>query len=148
MIGLDTNVVVRYLVQDDPRQSALATEVVEALTETSPGFLSLVTIIETYWVLNRAYRVRPSRCLELLEGLTDARELRVDREPVMRSALALARNGVDLADALIAELGRGAGCQETVTFDNRAARGGLMRLLAPQRPAVPGSHPDDPEAVR
>lgn len=129
MIGLDTNVVVRYLVQDDPEQSAVASGLIEELTETEPGYLSLVTVVEIYWVLRRAYRVTADRCAELLEGLLDARELRVDEGPIVRRAVVASRNGLDFADALIAELGRSAGCVHTVTFDRRAARDGGMQLL-------------------
>lgn len=129
MIGLDTNVVVRYLVQDDPDQSAIASATIDELTDTEPGYLSLVTVIELYWVLRRAYQVDAGRCADLLEGLVDARELRVDRDEVVRSAIAASRRGVDFADAVIAELGRAAGCDHTVTFDQRAARADAMRLL-------------------
>lgn len=129
MIGLDTNVVVRYLVQDDPDQSATASALIDELTETDPGYLSLVTVVELYWVLRRAYRVGADRCAELLGGLLDARELRVDRDAIVRAALTASRGGVDFADAVIAELGRIAGCDHTVTFDQRAARDGAMQLL-------------------
>ncbi|MGH3448081.1 MAG: PIN domain-containing protein [Nocardioidaceae bacterium] len=132
MIGLDTNVVVRYLVQDDPDQSAAASALIEGLTETDPGYLSLVTVVELYWVLCRAYKVGVGRCAELLEGLMAARELRVDQDAVVRAALTANRGGLDFADAIIAELGRAAGCDHTVTFDQRAARDGAMQLLRPR----------------
>ncbi|MBB2890968.1 PIN domain-containing protein [Flexivirga oryzae] len=132
MIGLDTNVVVRYLVQDDPDQSAAASALIEDLTETEPGYISLVTVVELYWVLRRAYRVSPARCTELLEGLLDARELRVGQDDLVRAALRDA-DGLDFADAVIAELGRTAGCERTVTFDRRAARGRAMQLLPSRR---------------
>ena len=133
MIGLDTNVVVRYLVQDDPDQSAAASALIENLTETDPGYLSLVTVVELYWVLRRAYKVDDRQCAELVEGLLDARELRVDQDAVVRAALTANRSGLDFADAVIAELGRAAGCDHTVTFDQRAARDGSMRILRPRR---------------
>lgn len=129
MIGLDTNVVVRYLVQDDPDQSAVAAKLLDELTETDQGYLSLVTVVEVYWVLSRAYQVDTARCVELLAGLLDARELRIDRAEVVRAALTATQDGLDFADAVIAELGQAAGCQHTVTFDRRAARHGAMRLL-------------------
>ena len=78
MIGLDTNVVVRYLVQDEPDQSATPSKVIDALTEKDPGFLSLVSVVELYWVLRRAYKINTARCAELVEGLLNARELSVD----------------------------------------------------------------------
>jgi predicted nucleic-acid-binding protein len=133
VIGLDTNVVVRYLAQDDPDQSATATTLIDELTETDPGYLSMVTVVELYWVLRRAYKVDPDRCAELLEGLLDARELRVDQDAVVRAALSASRGGLDFADAVIVELGRAAGCDHTVTFDQRAARDGAMQLLGPRR---------------
>jgi predicted nucleic-acid-binding protein len=129
VIGLDTNVVVRYLVQDEPDQSAMASTVIDALTEKDPGFLSLVTVVELYWVLRRAYKISTARCGELVEGLLDARELRVDQDSIVRAALTASRGGLDFADAVIAELGRVAGCEHTVTFDQRAAQSNEMRLL-------------------
>lgn len=129
MIGLDTNVVVRYLVQDEPDQSATASTVIDALTEKGPGFLSLVTVVELHWVLRRAYKISTARCAELVEGLLDARELRVDQDSIVRAALTASSGGLDFAGAVIAELGRVAGCEHTVTFDQRAAQLDEMRLL-------------------
>jgi len=129
VIGLGTNVVVRYLVQDEPDQSAMASTVIDALTGNDPGFCSLVTVVELYWVLRRAYKVSAGRCSELVEGLLDARELRVDQDAIVRAALAASRDGPDFADAIIAELGRAAGCKHTVTFDQRAAQLDQMQLL-------------------
>jgi predicted nucleic-acid-binding protein len=133
VIGLDTNVVVRYLVQDDPDQSPVASALIDELSETEPGYLSLVTVVEVYWVLHRAYKVTTGRCVELLEGLLDARELRIDRAAIVRTALTASRGDLDFADAVIADLGRAAGCEHTVTFDQRAARDGAMHLLGAQR---------------
>lgn len=129
MIGLDTNVLVRYLVQDDPAQAAAASAVIDRLTENDPGYLSLVTVVELHCVLRRAYTISPARCGELIEGLLDSRELRVDQAATVRAALTASRDGLDFADALIAELGRAAGCEHTVTFDRQAATSTAMRLL-------------------
>lgn len=129
MIGLDTNVIVRYLVQDEPDQSATASNVIDGLTENEQGFLSLVTVVELYWVMRQAYKISTARCAELVEGLLDARELRIDQEPIVRVALTASSGGLDFADAVIAEIGRMAGCEHTVTFDQRTARSNQMRLL-------------------
>ncbi len=59
MIGLDTNVLVRFLVQDEPRQAARADSLMAQLSPTSPGYLSTVVLVETYWVLRSAYRQKP-----------------------------------------------------------------------------------------
>lgn len=121
--------VVRYLVQDEPRQSAQASALVDSLTENDPGFLSVVTVIELYWVLRRAYQIDTSTCAELIGGLLDARELRVEQDPVIRAALTDSQHGPDFADAVIAQLGLAASCEHTVTLDRRAARSDQMRLL-------------------
>lgn len=130
MIGLDTNVVVRYLVQDEPEQSAQAGAVIDALTEKDRGFLSLVTVVELYWVLRRAYKLGVDACANLVDGLFDARELEMDQESIVRTALAASRDGRDFADAVKAELGRAAGCHHTVTFDRKASQSAYMQLLS------------------
>lgn len=129
MIGPDTNVIVRYLVQDDPEQAAIASSLIDGLMEKDPAFLSLVSVTELYWVLRRAYRIADARCADLIEGLLEAREIRVDQDSVVRSALTSCRDGFDFAEAVIGALGQQAGCEHTVTFDRRAAEAEEMRLL-------------------
>lgn len=128
MIGLDTNVLVRYIAQDEPVQAAIATRLVEGFTAEAPGFISTVTLVETVWVLARAYKTPKADLLRIIEGLLRARELMVENVETHYLALnAFAASAVDYADALIAEAGRRAGCEATVTFDQRAA-GRVMRL--------------------
>ncbi len=130
MIGLDTNVVIRYLVQDDPAQAALANEVFEKLTPRDRGFIALVTAVEVGWVLQRGYKVARQDVVEVLTRLIEAPELEFERPTILRRALALAAAGADLGDAVIAESGRRAGCSHVVTFDRRAARQAGMELLS------------------
>lgn len=129
MIGLDTNVLVRYLVQDDPAQSAAATQIIEVLTEDNQGFVSLVTIAELYWVLRRGYRLDESRTAGIVRGLLDSVELEVQEPDAVRRAVSRTTGEGDFADALIAELGTVAGCRHTVTFDTKASKLPGMRLL-------------------
>ena len=129
MIGLDTNVLVRYIAQDEPAQAALATRLIEGFTAEAPGFVSTVTLVETVWVLARAYRTAKPEILQVIEGLLRARDLVVEDAETHYLALNLyAATGVDYADAVIAQAGRRAGCDDTATFDRRAAGGG-MRVL-------------------
>jgi predicted nucleic-acid-binding protein len=130
VIGLDTNVLVRYLAQDDPAQAAAATRLVEGLTSEAPGFISTVTLVETVWVLARAYRTPRAQIATILEGLLRSQELVIEAAESHYLALGLYRStAVDFSDAVIAQAGRRAGCAETVTFDRRAAAGAGMRLL-------------------
>lgn len=130
MIGLDTNILVRYLMEDDEAQASAAAEVVEALTEDEPGFISVVTIVELVWVLRRAYRVPERESLPVLEHLLSAHAIRPERSDVVRLAMRDALSTrVDFADALIARLGSAAGCTSTLTFDRAAAGLDGMTLI-------------------
>lgn len=124
MIGLDTNILVRYLTQDDPIQSRKATEIIEqVLTEQNPGFISTIAIAETVWVLSRAYRFAPDEIAGAVERILEADVLVVENEREVFSAMAaLSEARGAFSDALIAELGAKAGCSHTLTFDRKAAR--------------------------
>ena len=131
MIGLDTNVLVRYLAQDDPGQAAMATRLIEGFEAEAPGFISTVTLVETVWVLAKAYGTARGDIATVVEGLLRSRELAVQDAEIHYLALrAFQTDAIDYADAVIAETGKRAGCVETVTFDRRAAAGGQMGLLA------------------
>ena len=124
MIGLDTNILVRYLVQDDPIQSAKATEIMERrLTEDSPGFVSIVATVETVWVLERAYGLANREIAAAVERMLQTEVLVVENEQeVFTAMVALKQGRGSFADGLIAELGTRAGCVRTLTFDQKAVR--------------------------
>ena len=130
MIGLDTSVLVRYLIKDEPDQAAAAAAAINSLTEKRPGYLSLVTVAELYWILTRAYGLTTDRWADLIVRVLNSRELRVDHDSTVRRAVIKSREACDFADAIVAELGREAGCEYTLTFDRSAARSGLMQQLA------------------
>jgi len=79
MIGLDTNVVVRYIMQDDPRQSALATRLVELLTAATPGYVPLVSVTELSWVLLSAYGLERSQLVQRWKACFARRKLSSNR---------------------------------------------------------------------
>ena len=124
MIGLDTNVLVRYLTQDDPIQSPKATEIIERrLTEQNPGFVSVVAMVETVWVLDRVYDLADHEIAAAIERMLQADVLVVENEQeVFTATVALKQGHGSFADALIAELGIRAGCASTLTFDHKALR--------------------------
>lgn len=129
--ALDTNVLIRYITQDDRRQSAAASRFIEQeLSPTRPGIVSLVTLLETVWVLEGRYGVERAPLCDLLDDLLATASLEVDEAPAVRQAITLYREpGVDFHDALIATLAAARGAQ-TVTFDAKASRRLGMRLLA------------------
>jgi predicted nucleic-acid-binding protein len=124
MIGLDTNILVRYLTQDDPVQSATATELIERrLSEDNPGFVSLVAMVETAWVLERSYGLANKELAAAIERLLQADVLVVESEQeVFTAMIALKQRHGSFADALIGALGVKAGCSRTLTFDQKALR--------------------------
>lgn len=131
MIGLDTNVIVRYIMQDEPNQAALATRAIEGLDADDPGFVSVVTIVELGWVLAACYGLDRAQVADAIEALLRVRELVVDRtDSVARAVREFRRSKADLADCLISQFALDAGCPHTLTFDRDAARSAGMHLLA------------------
>ncbi|MPZ35780.1 MAG: PIN domain-containing protein [Rhodospirillales bacterium] len=124
MIGLDTNVLVRHITQDDPVQSPRATALIEnQLTEDEPGFISVVALAETVWVLGRAYRYSDVEIAAVIERVLQTRTFIVENEIEFFFAMtALKQRRATFTDALIGTLGARAGCSATLTFDRKAAR--------------------------
>jgi predicted nucleic-acid-binding protein len=124
MIGLDTNVVVRYLTQDDPVQSSKATKLIErGLTEEDPGFVSVAAMAETAWVLERIYGLTAEEMAAVIERMLEVDVLVVENEQEIFTAMIAVKEGRgSFADALIGALGARVGCSHTVTFDQKALR--------------------------
>jgi predicted nucleic-acid-binding protein len=124
MIGLDTNILMRYLAQDDPVQSPRATEIItQQLSEQDPGFVSLVTILEVYWVLKSVFRRTRQDLASDIEKVLSADTLEIQNEQDVYNALIALRAGIgSFEDALVGSLGIWRGCSSTLTFDNDAAR--------------------------
>jgi predicted nucleic-acid-binding protein len=124
MIGLDTNVILRYIAQDDPEQSPSATEIIEQrLTEQEPGFVSLVAILEIVWVLKSLFNRSRQEIANDIELLLAADTLEVQNEQEVYLAVVSLRNGIGtFEDALIGSLGAWRGCSATLTFDEDAAK--------------------------
>ena len=119
MTGLDTNLLVRYLTQDDPLQAETATRVIEEKAEQdSAFFISSVVICELIWVLESAYRYAQDQVVPVLEQLLRTRQFRFEDKDLLWQSLADYRMGkADFADYLIGRTGARAGCDRTFTFD-------------------------------
>jgi predicted nucleic-acid-binding protein len=131
MIGLDTNVLVRYIMQDDAKQSALAVRLVESLSAESPGFIPLVSVVELAWVLSSAYALDRAQIVEAFEALLRTKEIVVDRAETVWKALRVFQiANADFADCLIERTASAAGCERTMTFDRGAAKGCGMTLVS------------------
>lgn len=131
MIGLDTNVLVRYFAQDDAAQAKKATALMESLSTERPGYVSRIALIEVVWVLGRCYDVERAQIRDILESLADTKELIVEGADTMRKALRAfaASDKADFADCLIERSGHSAGCEYTATFDVAASMAVGMKLI-------------------
>ena len=130
MLALDTHVLVRYLAQDDVKQSAAATRLIEQrLSPTERGFVSLVALLETVWVMQSRYAADTALIAGILSDLLDTSVLELQDAAAVRAALPRYRvGGVDLRDCLIVGLAEQRGAR-VVTFDAKAAKRLGMELL-------------------
>ena len=129
MIGLDTNVIVRYLVHDDPRQTAVARKLFSSLSTTDHGFVSIVVVLELTRVVESVYNFTKDELIEMIELLLRSRELILEQREVVAQALRVFNGSrADFEHCLIERCCHASDCRYTVTFDRRAAAVG-MRVL-------------------
>jgi predicted nucleic-acid-binding protein len=128
VIAINTNVLVRYLVQDDRAQSAIATNLLEnELTPEVPGFISLFAILKFNWVLRTQYGFSPQIVTDTIGALMCSPNLVFENAGAVGAALAFQHG--DLADNILHEIGLVHGCTKTVTFDKKFARLAGIELL-------------------
>lgn len=129
MIGLDTNILVRFIAADHPAQTAAAARLIDSLSSDAPGYLSLVVLAELIWVLQFSYRFDKQEIEKVLERLLRSKELVLERKETVSQALIKFRSSrADFADCLIERCGSSAGCEHVFTFDRRAAASGMQLL--------------------
>jgi predicted nucleic-acid-binding protein len=139
VIGLDTNVLIRYLAQDEPRQSAIATRLIEReLTPQNTGFISLVVLVELYWVLKRLYAATDEELLETVADLLGSAHFQIESRAMVHAVVQRVKSlksetgkpgKAGLTDHLIVEIAKTQGCSHTVSFDKAAVRSAGMQLL-------------------
>ncbi len=124
MLGIDTNVLVRYLVRDDETQYEKARKLIRR--EVAAGrrvFVNQLVLMETEWVLRSRYSVPKSQIIEAISGLLNAIDVQFEDEPSIEEALFTWKDSIaDFADCLIGAKNRRMGCRTTATFDAKASR--------------------------
>ena len=131
MIGLDTNVLARLFVDDDPAQARAARQFVAArCTPQNPGFVDRVALCELVWVLSSVHDYRRGEIAPVVEELLASEGLILEDDRAVRAALhAYTTRNIDFSDALIGEVNRARGCDATATFDRKAAKlDGFIRV--------------------
>ena len=135
MTGLDTNVLVRYLANDDSAQTPVAQQLINSFTSQEPGFIPLVSLVETVWVLTGVLGYNKTETARAVQILLEAEDVRVqESDLVWRSLRQFRVSNADFADCVIGALGTDAGCEATVTFDRQAAKLPGFRLLSARKP--------------
>ena len=132
MKAIDTNILVRFLVNDEPRQSKLARDLFhKAEVSRDRLYVSNMVLLETLWVLESAYDVDRESLLETLHELLLMPVLALENRELIQAVLASARTGkAELSDLLIGHAAQLAGCEITLTFDKVAARLSVFQLFA------------------
>lgn len=132
MIAIDTDILVRYLAQDNSAQAPLATALFEGrLSAAEPGFVSLVVLCEMIHVLERLYDRSRDEIAMIVEGLIESAQIVVDEADIVRAALAYPN--IALSDAIVQAVACDRGCAHTLTFDRNFSRLPGVELLTAWR---------------
>jgi predicted nucleic-acid-binding protein len=131
MIGLDTNILVRYLTQDDPEQTKKVNLEIAALTAQGISFyITSIVMCELVWVLESAYEYSREEIATALDKILQTQQFRFENKTLMLSALTDYRAGKgDFSDYLAGQTGKQAGCTETLTFDQGLKNSVLFRIM-------------------
>lgn len=129
MTGVDTNIILRAVLQDHEVQTAIAQRTLSGFSREAPGFISIVTLAEVYWMLARGRHFEKRACLAVIRRLVESETLEFDDGEGVVRAIHLAEDGADFADALIQSTMEQFGATETVTFDRSASERLGWRLL-------------------
>jgi predicted nucleic-acid-binding protein len=129
MIGLDTNVIVRYLLADDPQQFTKASKLIKELTPENKGSINLLVIAEVVWVLHSIYKYHDTRIADSLLAFCASNILEVQHGAEIQEALADYDGKISIIDTLIPVINKSKGCSLTKTFDKQASKLPDMQLL-------------------
>lgn len=122
-VGIDTNILLRMVIDDDPAQKEKVKRFISELDEDDLLIVSLPVLLETAWVLESLYGYAKNAVLDFLQAILERREVEVPDYEVVGNAIDICRgSNLDFSDAVIAEMNRLSGCEKTYTFDVKAAR--------------------------
>jgi predicted nucleic-acid-binding protein len=131
MIGLDTNLLLRFTLKDDPAQFELSAKLFKSvLTAKNPGYVSIIVLVEFIWTLRKTFKLSRNNIFDVVAGLLASRNIVFERSSTVAAALELCgQENIEFPDALIAATHREDGCTHTVTFDKAFAASGQAVLL-------------------
>ena len=139
MIGLDTNILVRAITRDDATLSPIAITLLSGLSATSPGMINAVVVAELAWTLRSGYGYERLEIVSLIERMLRSQAyVFSDRDALNIATSRCKDEPLHLADALLGEINRLAGCTTTMTFDSQAAKSNAFTLLGTSAEPTPG----------
>ena len=130
MIGIDTNILIRYLTQDDLEQAKIVEDLFD-LHATSPNsiFINNIVMCELVWVLDRGYKYSKENIGQVIKQILSTEEFAFENQELLWLALnQYSQNKLDFSDALIGELNKNFGCAKTLTFDQAAIKASNFKL--------------------
>jgi predicted nucleic-acid-binding protein len=132
MKGIDTNILVRFLVSDDEIQSNIVYKLFKkAEAEKDTLFIPLLVVLELIWVLESAYRISRKEIIESISDMLLMPILRFEHQSALQQFTHFSQNNnYDLSDLIIAYSAKDQGCESVLTFDKKAPKSGLFELLA------------------
>ncbi len=142
-IGIDTNVLVRFIVKDDEAQATLAKKALtETCTQSNPGFVNSIVLVELYWVLSSAYGYSRKEIAKVIEFLLSVRELTIEHAAEAWAALQESKQqNTDFPDAYLCQINESNDCKKTITLDKKAARLDGFDLITKPRPNSNNKYP-------
>ena len=135
MIGLDANVLARYIVEDDEKQARIATRLIDSCTAAEPGFVSHIVLIELTRVLSSCYNADKTALIAVIEQLLQTKQLLIEDGEIVWHALDdYKKSSADFSDCLLSRINHEKGCTTTMTFDKSAAKLPCMAPLTSRQP--------------
>lgn len=129
-IGIDTNVIARYIVRDDPEQAEKADEIFDKCSSINPVLINQIVLVELIWVLKRLYKYSKIDIITILELILFNNEIKVMNEEEAQLALIQYESGIaDFSDYYLAEINKNNDCELTFTFDKKAAKSSNFKLI-------------------
>jgi len=129
MIGLDTNIVIRYLTQDDEIQSKIVKNFIETELSEQQGFITTVSLIEMVWILESCYKQPKSAIVRILESLLATTQFAIESSEIIHVAVKrFSKGNADFNDAVMAVTAEKVGCTKVVSFDKKSHSVGMTIL--------------------
>jgi len=123
MIGIDTNLLLRFILQDDDVHSRVARRFFESVDAAKPAYINTIVLIEFIWTARRRLKMTRQELIVILSGFLDSNNIVLEDEPLVELALdGMIRSGEEFTDVFLALKNINAGCDRTLTFDAKAAK--------------------------